>query len=72
MAENGSVRVKVNPDLCALTGECTRTAPSVFEIRDDSDYAVVIMDEVSDPEQIALVQEAAQFCPTGSISVEPA
>jgi ferredoxin len=67
-----SVKVSVNPDVCALSGECTRTAPDVFEIRDDSDVAVVIMDEVSDPAQIALAKEAAQFCPTGSISVEPA
>jgi len=65
-----SVKITINQDVCAATGECTRTAPKVFDIPEDSDTAVVIMDLVSDPEQIALVEEAAQFCPTGSISLE--
>jgi ferredoxin len=65
-----SVKVIINQDVCSATGECTRTAPKVFDIPEDSDTAVVMVDLVTDPEQIALVEEAAQFCPTGSISLQ--
>jgi ferredoxin len=65
-----AVSVKVDSDFCAASAVCTRIAPKVFEIPEGSDVAVVLTNPVTDPEQIALVNDAEQSCPTASISVQ--
>ncbi len=64
-----SVSANVDSRQCALTGMCKRIAPQVFDLPDDSDVAVVIKDPVTDPTEIALVEEAEQACPTMAISL---
>jgi ferredoxin len=67
-----SLHVSVDRDFCAASGVCTGIAPKVFDLPADSDVAVVISDPVTDLEQIALVEEAEQSCPTAAISLERA
>ncbi len=63
------MRVLVDPRRCALHGDCTVTAPAVFEIRDDSASSVVRMPEP--PRALrAAVEEAARNCPTRAIRIE--
>jgi ferredoxin len=62
------MKVKVDFDLCASTGSCTRVAPEVFEIRDDG-YLYVLQEEP--PEALhQACREAEELCPTGAISLE--
>jgi ferredoxin len=63
------MKVSVDFDLCVSTGSCARVCPEVFELRDDG-YLYVLQD--SPPDHLAAqVQEAAELCPTGAITVEP-
>lgn len=63
-------RVKVDPQLCAASAMCTRIAPSILELPDGSDWAVVLQPTVSDADQIELAREAMEACPTGAITIE--
>ncbi|MEI6363888.1 MAG: ferredoxin [Actinomycetes bacterium] len=61
-------KVKVDYDVCATTGGCTNVCPQVFEIRPDM-FLYILQDEP--PESLrAKVQEAADLCPTGAITLE--
>jgi ferredoxin len=62
------VKVVVDYDCCVSTGSCTRVAPEVFEIRDDG-FLYVLQDEPGE-ELRAKVEEAAELCPTGAITIE--
>ena len=62
------MKVNVDFDLCASTGACTQVCPEVFEIRSDG-YLYVLIEEP--PEALAgKVNEAAELCPTGAITVD--
>jgi ferredoxin len=62
------MRVTVDFDSCVSTGSCARTCPEVFELRDDG-YLYVLQEEP--PEDLrATVEDAADLCPTGAITVE--
>ena len=62
------MRVVVDFDVCASTGACMQTCPEVFEVRSDG-YLYVLQEEP--PESLrGKVQEAAELCPTGAITVE--
>ena len=63
-----AMRVVVDFDVCASTGACMQTCPEVFEVRSDG-YLYVLQEEP--PESLrGKVQEAAELCPTGAITVE--
>ena len=66
----GGLRVRIDADLCAASALCQRVAPEIFSVPDDADTALVLVDPVSDPSQIALVTDAAAGCPTGAIVIE--
>jgi ferredoxin len=66
------VTVSVDQLFCAASGMCKKVAPQVFDLPDDSDSAVVLVNPVTDPEQVARAKEAEQSCPTAAISLEPA
>ena len=53
---------------CVSTGSCTRVAPEVFEIRDDG-FLYVLQEEPGEDLR-AKVEEAAELCPTGAISIQ--
>lgn len=62
------MKVSVDFDLCVSTGSCARVCPEVFELRDDG-YLYVLQD--SPPDELSeQVEEAAELCPTGAITVE--
>ena len=62
------MRVVVDYDVCASTGACMQVAPEVFEVRSDG-YLYVLQEEPGE-ELRAKVEEAADLCPTGAITVE--
>lgn len=62
------MKVNVDFDLCASTGACTQICPEVFEIRSDG-YLYVLMEEPPDALAHA-VNQAAELCPTGAITVD--
>jgi ferredoxin len=62
------MKVIVDYDLCASTGTCMQICPEVFEVRTDG-FLYVLQEEP--PESLrAKVEEAADMCPTGAITVE--
>jgi len=62
------MRVVVDYDLCESNALCMAAAPEVFEVRDD-DFLYVLQEEPGE-ELRAKVEEAADLCPTGAITVE--
>lgn len=55
-------------DVCASTGACTQEAPTVFEIR--ADGYLYVLNESPDESLRAAVENAADLCPTGAITIE--
>jgi len=62
------MKVSVDFDVCASTGACMQTCPEVFEVRSDG-YLYILQEEP--PEDLReKVNEAADLCPTGAITIE--
>jgi ferredoxin len=62
------MKVIVDFDICQSNAVCMEIAPKVFEVRDDG-YLYILMEEP--PESLrAEVEEAAERCPTGAITIE--
>ena len=62
------MKVVVDYDVCASTGSCMQIAPEVFEVRSDG-YLYVLQEEPGE-ELRGKVEEAADLCPTGAITIE--
>ena len=62
------MKVIVDFDLCASTGSCVQVAPEVFEVRSDG-YLYILQEEPGDDLR-QKVEEAADLCPTGAITIE--
>ena len=62
------MKVTVDYDVCASTGACMQVCPEVFEVRSDG-YLYVLQEEPGE-ELAAKVNDAADLCPTGAITVE--
>ena len=62
------MRVIVDFDVCASTGSCMQICPEVFEVR--SDGYLYILQENPAEELRPKVDEAADLCPTGAITIE--
>ncbi len=60
------MRVSVEEDLCAATGQCEMICPEVFEV----DLVSEVKEEHPDPSLHEQVKEAADACPTGAILVQ--
>ena len=64
------MKVVVDYDVCASTGACANVCPEVFEIRSDGYlYLLGTAEESLDEALVPKVQEAADLCPTGAISL---
>jgi ferredoxin len=62
------MKVVVDFDICQSNAVCMEIAPKVFEVRDDG-YLYILIEEP--PESLrADVEEAAERCPTGAITIE--
>ncbi len=59
------MKVKVDRDTCIGCGVCASICPDVFEI-DEEGKAKVLVEETD----LECVKEAAESCPTGSITIE--
>jgi ferredoxin len=64
-----AVRPRIDESLCARVGYCENSAPHVFRL-DASGPSRVLVDEVTDPDQITQVHEAEELCPTTAVIVE--
>jgi ferredoxin len=62
------MKVTVDYDVCASTGACMQVCPEVFEVRSDG-YLYVLQEEPGE-ELRSGVQDAAELCPTGAITIE--
>jgi ferredoxin len=62
------MKVVVDYDVCASTGACMQVCPEVFEVR--SDGYLYVLQENPDASLRDKVQQAADLCPTGAISIE--
>ena len=62
------MRVVVDYDVCASTGSCMQVCPEVFEVR--SDGFLYILQEEPGEELRGKVEQAAELCPTGAITIE--
>lgn len=62
------LRVVIDQDKCCGAGSCVRTAPEVFDQRDE-DGLVVVLDAQPPDRLRAAVDEAAAICPAGVISI---
>jgi ferredoxin len=62
------MKVVVDFDVCASTGSCMQTCPEVFEVRSDG-YLYILQEEPAEGLR-AKVEEAADLCPTGAITIE--
>ena len=62
------MRVVVDYDVCASTGSCMQVCPEVFEVRNDG-YLYILQEEPGE-ELRGKVEQAAELCPTGAITIE--
>ena len=62
------MRVVVDFDVCASTGACMQVCPEVFEVRSDG-YLYILQEEPGE-ELREKVEQAAELCPTGAITIE--
>ena len=57
----------IDYDLCKSHGVCARTAPQIFEVKDDGTY--IIMEEVPEDLRTTLLK-AIELCPEQAISMK--
>ena len=63
-----TMKVHVDPEICAGFGICLGIDPDAFELTDDG-YAIVTKTEFSDEEK-DLMRRAADQCPSRAITLE--
>jgi ferredoxin len=63
------MRVVVDVARCRGAGQCTRTAPEVFD-QDVGDGTIVVLDDEPPPELHHAVRMAARLCPNSVIRLE--
>jgi ferredoxin len=62
------IALYLNKQTCAATRTCVNLAPHLFRYDPDKGHSEVVSDVVEDPDQILLAREAAESCPTASIT----
>jgi ferredoxin len=63
------MKVIVDQDKCASSGNCVMHAPEIFDQRDE-DGVVVLLNENPPAEQAESARKAAAGCPAAAISIE--
>ena len=63
------MKVILNRDACIGCGACAAIAEDVFD-SDNEGISVLKKEEVSTEEEISVVQDAVDSCPTGAIALE--
>lgn len=63
------MKVTVDQDLCASSGNCVMNAPEVFDQRDE-DGVVVLLNADPPADQAEAARKAAALCPALAIHIE--
>lgn len=63
------MKVTVDQDICASSGNCVMNAPEVFDQRDE-DGVVVLLNPNPTADQADGARKAAAFCPALAIQIE--
>ncbi|OBK18790.1 ferredoxin [Mycobacterium asiaticum] len=63
------MKITVNQDTCASSGNCVMNAPEVFDQRDE-DGVVVLLNPSPPADQAEGARKAALFCPALAIHIE--
>ncbi len=63
-----SATISVDLGVCSGYACCMMEAPELFDIDDDTDKAVVLVEEIDDA-QLARARAAEQACPSRAITV---
>ena len=63
------MKIVVHVARCRGAGQCTRTAPKVFD-QDERDGTVVVLDDEPPPELHHAVRMAARLCPNSVIRLK--
>ena len=63
------MKVILNRDACIGCGACAAIAEDVFG-SDNEGISVLKKEEVSTDEEVSMVQDAVDSCPTGAITTE--
>lgn len=63
------MKITVDQDKCATSGQCVMTAPDVFDQREE-DGVVVLLQENPPDELADAVRQAEMLCPARAITVE--
>lgn len=61
------MKVEIDLELCQGHGQCTESAPEIFEVRDDG-FAYLMVDVIPTSHE-ANVRDAASRCPTDAIRI---
>jgi len=63
------MKIMVDQDKCAASGQCVMSAPDVFDQREE-DGVVVLLQENPEARLAAAVRQAELLCPARAITVE--
>jgi ferredoxin len=63
------MKVTVDQDVCASSGNCVMNAPELFDQRDD-DGVVILLNEKPPAEQAEVARRAAAACPALAIRIQ--
>jgi ferredoxin len=66
----GVFKVHVDENKCIGAGQCVRTAPQIFDQRDDG--IVILLDPTPPAVMHAAARKAANLCPSQAITIEEA
>lgn len=64
------MKITVDRDRCVGAGMCALTSPALFDQSPD-DGRVILRDPSPGPDAEPEAREAAEFCPSGAITVTP-
>ncbi len=62
------MRLRVDPDVCISSGECTYNHPDLFHFGDGVAAEVLIAD-ITSPRHLEEARQAIEVCPSGAISL---
>jgi ferredoxin len=63
------MRIRIDQQRCIGSGQCVRSAPGVFDQREE-DGIVVLLNETPTVALVQQVQKAVRLCPSQSIKLD--
>lgn len=62
------MKILLDTDACSSLGMCESVAPDIFEVGDDGELIIHVMEP--DESRRGEVEEACAACPTGALSIQ--